>query len=46
MEQPTHHILTGNPTTYRNSWDFYLVFYSSKFNNVFFKKGKWEKLDD
>lgn len=41
MEKPTHHILTGNPTTYRNAWDFYLVFNSQKFHNVFFKKGKW-----
>jgi hypothetical protein len=45
MEQPTHHILASNPTTYRNAWNFYLVFYSPKFNNVFFKKGKWEPLD-
>jgi hypothetical protein len=22
MEQPTHHILTSNPTTYRSTWDF------------------------
>ncbi|MEP7265938.1 MAG: hypothetical protein ABI772_15650, partial [Bacteroidota bacterium] len=36
MEQPTHHILSGNPTTYRSAWNFNLVFYSSKFNNVFF----------
>lgn len=45
MEQPTHHILTSNPTTYRSSWSFYLVFYSSKFYNVYFKKGKWKPLD-
>jgi hypothetical protein len=45
MEQPTHHILIDNPTTYRSAWNFYLVFYSPKFNNVFFKKGKWEPLD-
>ncbi|PHN01374.1 hypothetical protein [Flavilitoribacter nigricans] len=41
MEQPTHHILTSNPTTYRSNWSFYLVFWSPKFHNVFFKKGRW-----
>ena len=45
MEQPTHHIMTSNPTTYRSAWNFYLVFYSPKFNNVYFKKGKWKPLD-
>ncbi len=45
MEQPTHHILSGHPTTYRGSWDFYLVFRSPKFHNVFFKKGKWKSID-
>lgn len=44
MEQPTHHILTTNPTIYRSPWSFYLVFDSPKFNNVFFKKGKWKAL--
>lgn len=45
MEQPIHHIMTSNPTTYRSAWRFYLVFYSPKFNNVYFKKGKWKSLD-
>jgi hypothetical protein len=45
MEQPAHHILTGNPTTYRGARSFYLVFYSPKFNNVFFKKGKWKPIE-
>lgn len=45
MNQPTHHILTTNPTIYRSSWSFYLVFNSPKFNNVFFKKGKWEPIE-
>jgi hypothetical protein len=44
MDQPTHHILTSNPTTYRSAWSFYLVFYSPKFNNVYFKKGQWTPL--
>lgn len=46
MEQPTQHILTSNPTTYRGAWDFNLVFYSPKFNNVCFKKGKWKPIDN
>ncbi|WP_198342274.1 hypothetical protein [Pedobacter psychrophilus] len=45
MEQPIHHILKTDPTTYRSSWNFYLVFYSEKFNNLYFKKGKWRPLD-
>ena len=44
MENCTHHILTENPTTYRSAWSFYLVFYSAKFNNVYFKKGTWEPI--
>ena len=44
MEQPTHHILTTNPTIYRGAWDFELVFNSPKFNNMFFKKGEWKPL--
>ncbi len=45
MDQPTHHIMLSNPTTYRSAWSFYLVFYSPKFNNVYFKKGQWKPLD-
>lgn len=45
MSEPTHHILLSNPTTIRSSWDFYLVFYSPKFNNVFFKKGDWKPIE-
>jgi hypothetical protein len=45
MDQPTHHILTSNPTTYRSAWDFYLVFKSPKFYNVFFEKGKWKPIE-
>ena len=45
MQQPTHHILTSNPTTYRSAWSFYLVFNSPEFYNVFFKKGKWKPID-
>lgn len=45
MEQPTHHILSGNPTIYRSAWSFYLVFNSPRFNNVFFTKGEWQPLN-
>jgi hypothetical protein len=44
MVQPTHHIMTSNPITYRSTRDFYLVFYSPKFNNVYFKKGEWKPI--
>lgn len=46
MVQPTHHILESSPTTYRNAWSFYLVFFSAKFNNVYFKKGKWKPINN
>lgn len=42
MPQPTHHILTTNPTIYRSAWGFTLVFNSTKFSNTFFTKGSWE----
>lgn len=45
MEQPSHHILTSYPTTYRSAWSFYLVFDSPNFQNVFFKKGKWKSIE-
>lgn len=44
MQTPTHHIVASNPTIYRSAWNFYLVFKSSKFNNMFFKKGKWQPI--
>jgi len=46
MEQPTHHVMKSNPTTYRSAWSFYLVFHSPKFNNVFFKKGHWKPIEN
>tara|TARA_B100000809_G_C14786718_1_gene405058 strand:- start:74 stop:604 length:531 start_codon:yes stop_codon:yes gene_type:complete len=44
MEMPNHHIMSTNPTTYRQAWDFHLVFYSPMFNNMYFRKGKWEDI--
>ena len=45
MEEPNHHILTTNPTIYRESWDFFMVFNSPKFSNMYFRKGKWKEID-
>lgn len=46
MEEPRHHIVKTNPTTYRERWwKFYLVFESAKFHNMYFRKGKWKKID-
>jgi hypothetical protein len=45
MNKPNHHITETNPTTYREPWwNFYLVFKSKKFHNMYFRKGTWEKL--
>ena len=43
MLQPTHRVLTTNPTVYRSAWGFTLVFDSPKFGNMFFTKGSWEE---
>lgn len=45
MKQPTHDIVLTNPTIYRDNWDFYMVFYSSDYGNMFFTKGKWKPLE-
>ena len=45
MEKTTHHILTSNPTIYREAWDFFMVFKSPRFHNMYFRKGKWEKIE-
>ena len=37
MKDSNYHILKSHPTTYRSAWNFYLVFYSQKFNNIYFK---------
>lgn len=44
MDQPNHHILQTYPTTYREIWDFYLVFKSPKYHNMYFRKGKWKSI--
>lgn len=45
MEQETHHILTSNPTIYREAWGFFLVFQSPKFYNTYFRKNAWESIE-
>tara|TARA_R110000765_G_scaffold179954_2_gene285773 strand:+ start:1059 stop:1592 length:534 start_codon:yes stop_codon:yes gene_type:complete len=45
MDGTSHHILTTNPTIYREPWDFFMVFNSPKFNNMYFRKGKWKEID-
>jgi len=45
MEKPTHHVLSTNPTIYREVWDFFMVFNSPKFNNMYFRKGEWKEID-
>lgn len=46
MEQPIIHIMKTNPTIYRTAWNFRLVFYSDKFNNMYFKKGTWKPINE
>ena len=38
-------ILSTYPTTYRSAWNFYLVFHSPYYNNMYFRKGKWKPLN-
>ncbi len=45
MDQPTYPIVQTNPTTHRGHHRFYLVFFTTQFNNVFFRKGDWKPLE-
>jgi hypothetical protein len=45
FEKSSHHIIAENPTLYKNTSPFYYVFYSKKFNNVFFTQGKWKPIE-
>lgn len=42
MDSPTIKIIADTPTLYRNTFSFYYVFHSKYYNNVFFKKAKWQ----
>ncbi|KAB8155932.1 hypothetical protein EZY14_001595 [Kordia sp. TARA_039_SRF] len=44
MEQPAHHVMKYNPTTYREIRNYFLVFKSPKFNNMYFRKGTWKEI--
>lgn len=44
MPLPTYHVLESNPTIYRSAWNFYLVFNSKHYHNMYFRKGKWKPL--
>lgn len=46
MQPPTHHIMSSSPTVYRRGRQFYLVFNSPLFGNVFFRKGDWQPLNN
>lgn len=39
-------ILESEPTLYRNSCDFYLVFKTKPYSNMFFKKGEWKTISN
>lgn len=46
MNKPNHHILTTNPTIYRESWgNFFMVFNSPKYHNMYFRKGEWKEIE-
>jgi hypothetical protein len=45
MESPIHHVLTTNPTIYREAWGFFMVFKSPKFNNMYFRKAEWKPIE-
>lgn len=45
FDEPRFHIIQYNPTLYREIWSFYYVFYSDKFDNMFFTKGTWKSID-
>lgn len=45
FDEPRFHIIKDNPTLYREIWSFYYVFYSEKYQNVFFRKGNWKSID-
>ena len=47
VDTPTFHIIQPFPTRFGSyEDDFYFVFESPKYGNVFFKKGEWEDSED
>ena len=45
INEPNHHVLKTNPTIYRESWSFFMVFESEKYNNMYFRKAKWKPIE-
>lgn len=46
FSEPRHHIIETNPTTFRQAWNFHLVFKSKYYYNLFFRKGEWEEIEN
>lgn len=46
LDSSRYHILADNPTLYRTNGEFYYVFESPHFGNVFFTKGHWQPIGD
>ncbi len=44
MMPPGHHVLASNPTIYRSTWSFQLVFHSEHYHNMYFIKGRWKPI--
>ena len=45
IDEPRHHIIEDYPTLYRVPRNFYYVFDSPEFGNVFFTKGEWYEIN-
>ena len=45
INEPNHHVLKTNPTIYRESWSFFMVFESEKYNNMYFRKTEWKPIE-
>lgn len=45
MGFPKYHVLSQNPTLYRQPFSFYYVFESSLYGNMFFTKGEYKMLE-
>ncbi len=44
MQPPVPHVLECLPTTYRDTWNFKLVFHSKHYHNMYFKQGRWKPI--
>lgn len=46
VDTPKHHVIEEEPTLYREVWNFYYVFKSPKYANMFFSKGRWKPIEN